>query len=67
MKKKTNTLPKPFIAPGSDVKPTEEELKKRQKKYNMLERIGVKTTIVRGDDDIEYENPYRIEARVGLG
>ena len=31
MKKEVNTLPKPFIAPGSDVKPTKEELKKRQK------------------------------------
>ena len=29
MKKELNTLPKPFIAPGSDVKPTKEELKKR--------------------------------------
>lgn len=64
MKKEVNTLPKPFIAPGSDVKPTKEELKKRQKKYNMLERIGVKTTIVGGDVDPEYENPYRIEAMI---
>lgn len=40
MKKEVNTLPKPFIAPGSDVKLTKEELKKRQKKYNMLEQIG---------------------------
>ena len=62
MKKEVNTTPKPFIAPGSDVKPTEEELKKRQKKYNILERIGVKTTLVRGDVDPELANPYRIEA-----
>ncbi len=64
MKKKMNTVPKPFIAPGSDVKPTKDELKQRQKKYKMLERVGVRTTIVREEADLEYENPYRIEAMI---
>ena len=36
MKKKMNTVPKPFIAPGSDVKPTKDELKQRQKNIKCL-------------------------------
>ena len=68
MKKQQNTVskPSPFIAPGSEKKPSTDELKKRQIKFERLEKIGEKHTIVTGQDitEGEMENPYRIKAMV---
>lgn len=68
MKKQQNNIskPQPFIAPGSEKKLTEEELKKRQVKFERLEKIGENHTVVKGDDyeEGETENPYRIQAMI---
>ena len=67
MRKQNNTVskPLPFIAPGSEKKITPEEMKKRKKKFERLEKIGEKHTVITGHDaDGETENPYRIKAMV---
>ncbi len=67
MRKISNNVskPQPFIAPGSEKKLTPEELNKRKIKFERLEKIGEKHTIVTGyDEEGEKENPYRIKAMV---
>ena len=62
MKKETNVSlqkPKPFIAPGSQTPITEDDIKKRERKIERLERIGERPTRVTED---EYENPYKMQA-----
>lgn len=51
--------PKPFIAPGSQIPVTSEEIERRKKRLERLEQIGEKPTRVTED---EYVNPYRLEA-----
>lgn len=51
--------PKPFIAPGSETPITSEEIKKREKRIQLLELIGEHPTRVTDD---EFENPYRLKA-----
>jgi hypothetical protein len=51
--------PKPFIAPGSETPITSEEIKKREKRIELLELIGEHPTRVTDD---EFENPYRLKA-----
>ena len=64
--KKEISKPQPFVAPGSEKKPTSDEIAKRQVKYERLEKIGEKHTIVTGMDitEGEIENPYRVKAMV---
>ena len=50
----------PFIAPGSDISVTEEELTERKLKMQKLQEIGI--DITRIDDSNERENPYRLQA-----
>lgn len=64
MKKNTDVLPKPFIAPGSEKKPTSAEIRKRQDKSKKLKKIGVSTTLLTSSDDTACENPYRIQAMI---
>ncbi|WP_026658400.1 hypothetical protein [Butyrivibrio sp. AC2005] len=67
MKKTSNNVskPQPFIAPGSEKKLTPEEINKRKVKFERLEKIGEKHTIITGyDGEGETENPYRIKAMI---
>ena len=62
MKKETYVSlqkPKPLIAPGSQTPITEEDIKKRKRKIERLERIGERPTRVTEE---EYENPYKLQA-----
>ena len=62
MKKDAQTLlqkPKPFIAPGSETPITSEEIKKRERRIELLEMIGEHPTRV---TNVEFENPYRLKA-----
>ena len=62
MKNNSNVLlqkPKPFIAPGSQIPVTSEEIEKREKRIERLEQIGEHPTRVTED---EYVNPYKLEA-----
>ena len=64
MKNNSNALtkkPKPFIAPGSQIPVTPEELEKRQRRLERLEQIGEHPTRVTEE---EYVNPYKLEAIV---
>ncbi|WP_074885886.1 hypothetical protein [Butyrivibrio proteoclasticus] len=66
-KKQNNTVlkPLPFIAPGSEKKITPEEMNKRKIKFERLEKIGEKHTVITGHDvDGETENPSRIKAMI---
>lgn len=51
--------PKPFIAPGSEVALTKEEMEKRKRKIKRLEQINENYSRITED---EFENPYRIQA-----
>jgi hypothetical protein len=67
MRKQNNAVskPQPFIAPGSEKKLTPEEINKRKIKFERLEKIGEKHTIITGyDAEGETENPYRIKAMI---
>ena len=67
MRKQNNTVskPQPFIAPGSEKKVTQEEINKRRIKFERLEKIGEKHTVITGNDgEGETENPYRIQAMI---
>lgn len=57
---KTSKIPKPFIAPGSTIKPTAEEIYNRKVKIKRAEEIGA--SITRVTDEEEVENPYRVKA-----
>lgn len=59
---KSNKVPEPFIAPGSEVKPTQEEIEKRKLKMKRAEEIGACFTKI--DEEQEFENPYRVEALI---
>ncbi len=50
--------PKPFIAPGSEIPVTLEEIERRKRILKRLEEIGENPTRVTED---EYVNPYKLE------
>ena len=54
---KTSKIPKPFIAPGSTIKPTAEEIYSRKVKIKRAEEIGA--SITRVTDEEEVENPSK--------
>ena len=55
---------KPFIAPGSDVLVTQEEVEKRKRRMERAEALGQSLTKITFEKDgiEEYENPYRVKA-----
>ena len=55
---------KPFIAPGSDVPVTQEEIEKRKRRMERAEALGQSLTKVTSENNgiEEYENPYRVKA-----
>lgn len=55
---------KPFIAPGSDVPVTQEEIEKRKRRMERAENLGQSLTKITFEKDgiEEYENPYRVKA-----
>ena len=62
IKESNNNRPKPFIAPGSNVAITRQEIEKREKRIARLEAIGQSVTKVTEEE--ECENPYRVEALI---
>lgn len=60
--KTVNNKPKPFVAPGSNIKPTIEEIKDRELRIKRADEIGA--SITRVTDEQEYENPYRVKALI---
>lgn len=62
MKKNPNILlqkPKPFIVPGSQNPVTAEEIERRKRRIERLEKIGERPTRVTEE---EYVNPYKLKA-----
>ena len=55
---------KPFIAHGSDVPVTKEEVEKRKRRIERAEALGQSLTKITFENDgiEEYENPYRVKA-----
>lgn len=51
----------PFIAPGSTIPLTQEEINKRKIRIERAEELGIYLTAV-GPENIEYENPYKMQA-----
>ncbi len=62
LKSPKNKKPAPFIAPGSEIPVTPEELERRKRKRQRLEKLGIDPTKI--VDDGESENPYLVEAMV---
>lgn len=58
---RSQTLPAPFIAQGSEVLPTSAEIERREIRYKRLRQIGVEPFII---TESEEENPYRVKAMV---
>ena len=63
-KKVTNRKekPAPFIAFGSTEPISKEEIEKRKRIIERAEKLGIKVTSL--DTELEYENPYKVEALV---
>ncbi len=68
MNKTTNTKKrafnknlKPFIAPDSTIKITQDDIEKRKRRIAKAEEIGQSITRVDSDDS-GHENPYRVQA-----
>ena len=53
--------PEPYIAPYSDIPLTRKELDRRERQYRRLRQIGVYSIL---DEDVEIDNPYRIQAMI---
>ena len=67
IKLKNNTskkVLKSFLAPGSDVPVTKEEVEKRKRRIERAEALGQSLTKITFENDRieEYENPYRVKA-----
>lgn len=58
----TRTKPAPFIAFGSTEPISKEEVEKRKRIIERAEKLGIKVTSL--DTELEYENPYKVEALV---
>lgn len=56
------TKPAPFIAFGSTEPISKEEIEKRKRIIERAEKLGIKVTSL--DTELEYENPYKVEALV---
>lgn len=54
--------PAPFIAFGSTEPISKEEVEKRKRVIERAEKLGIKVTSL--DTELEYENPYKVEALV---
>ena len=54
-------MPTPFIAPGSDIPITEEEIEFRKRKAERLKEIGINPYKFGPAED---ENPYRVQAMI---
>lgn len=54
--------PAPFIAFGSTEPISKEEIEKRKRIIERAEKLGIKVTSL--DTELEYENPYKVEALV---
>ena len=54
--------PEPFIAFGSEEPISSDEIEKRKRVIDRAEKLGIKVTSL--DTELEYENPYKVEALV---
>lgn len=61
-KTKQIKVPAPFMAYGSDVRPTQQEINQRREKIKRAEEIGA--SITRVDTVNGVENPYRVKALI---
>ena len=61
-REKVTSIPAPFIAPGSTVKPTIKEINARKDKIGQAEEAGASITKI--DDNNSVENPYKIQALI---
>lgn len=59
---KRNDKPAPFIAFGSTEPISDEEIEKRKRIIERAEKLGIHVTSL--DTEVEYENPYKLEALV---